>query len=202
LIFWYRSPGEDDAVDVFFLEEGQSHGHGQVGFPGSGRADPEDQVKSADSLDVLLLVETLGIHRFSGETQGLGGKVGFQSLAVSPLKEVQGDVEVLFPERAAPLLELTHLLEVEPGELDLLGLAVHDQAVSSDRKAHSEAAFELAQVPVEDSGKDAFPDIGVSEFFHFRGQGKGLQSLISLTKHQTRGIVKPADPLGFAPFQG
>ena len=65
--------GQDDAVDGLVLEEGQGHGHGQVGLARPGRADAEDEVVGLDRLEIGLLVEALGGDGLAGQVQGLGG---------------------------------------------------------------------------------------------------------------------------------
>ena len=138
-----RGPGQDDAVDGLVLEEGQGHGHGQVGLARPGRADAEDEVVVPDGLDVVLLVEALGVDGLAREVQGLGRGVVLEGGGGPLLEEVEGDEKVLLLEVVAPLGELADLLEVAPGEFDLGRVAVDDDLVAAEAQTDPEAGLEF-----------------------------------------------------------
>ncbi len=166
-----RGPGQDDALDELVLEEGKGHGHGQVGLPGARRADPEDEVVRLDGLDVVLLVEALGADRLAGEAERLRRGVVLEGPAGAGrpfLEKVQGDVEILLLEVPALLVELPDLVEIGPGEFDLIGVAVDEKLVSPDGQAHPQAGLEPPQVPVEDPVEGRLADTGVGYLFHVR----------------------------------
>ena len=50
-----RRPGEDDPVDPLALQRSDRLGHRQIGLPGAGRADPEDDRVHVDRVDIPLL---------------------------------------------------------------------------------------------------------------------------------------------------
>jgi hypothetical protein len=144
--------GQDDAADGLVLEEGQGHGHGQVGLARAGRADAEDEVVGPDGLDVGLLVQALGIDRLAGQVQGLGRGIVVQAGGRALLEHVQGDQEVLLPQVVAPLLELVQLLEVVLGEGDALGVPVDEQLVAAQGQADAQAGGQLFEGLVHDPG--------------------------------------------------
>ena len=171
-------PGQDDALDELVLEERKGHGHGQVGLPGAGRADAEDEIVGPDGLDIVLLVEALGADRLPGEAERLGRGVILEGPAGAGralLEEVEDDVEVLLLEVMALLLELPDLVEVVPGELDPFGVAVDEELVAPDGQADAQPGLELLQVPVEDAEERRLADAGMGDLFHIRRFRRGRE---------------------------
>ena len=64
-----RRAGQDDPVDLLGLKRLDGFGHRQVGLPGAGRADPEDDRVGVDGVDVALLVERLRADRAAAVAQ-------------------------------------------------------------------------------------------------------------------------------------
>ena len=56
---FHRWPSQDDANVVVFHQLGYRHGHGEIGFSGSRRADAENDIIAADRIDVSFLRDTL-----------------------------------------------------------------------------------------------------------------------------------------------
>ena len=52
-----RRPGQDDAVDLLFLQGGDRHGHREISLARPGRADAEDDIVFLNRLDVIALAE-------------------------------------------------------------------------------------------------------------------------------------------------
>ena len=154
-----------------FWRKDEGHGHGQVGLPGPGRADAEDQVVGFDGQDVIPLVEALGVDRLPGQGQGLGGRIvleGLEGLRGTLFNEVEGDEEVLGFQLVPPALELAYLVEVTTGELDVPGVSVDQQLVAPDGQADAQAGLDLLQVFVQNPEKGGLIDAGMSYLFHIR----------------------------------
>ncbi len=151
-----RGAGQDDAVDGLVLEEGQGHGHGQIGLARAGRADAEDEVVGLDGLEVGLLVQALGIDGLAGQVQGLGGGIVVEAGGRALFEHVQGDEQVLLPELMALFPELPELVEVVPGGGDLDGVPVDEELVAAKRQADAQAGFELFQGFPLDAGQGGF----------------------------------------------
>src|ERR1700731_3318108 len=66
--------GEDDPADLLGLQRVHGLRHGQIGLPGAGGADPEDDRVGVDGVDVALLVERLGPDRVAAARQDVEGE--------------------------------------------------------------------------------------------------------------------------------
>ena len=70
----HRRPGEDDPGHFLGLQRLDRLGHRQVGLPGPGRADAEDDRVLVDGVHIPLLVERLGADRPTAGGQDVEGQ--------------------------------------------------------------------------------------------------------------------------------
>ena len=151
--------GQDDAADLFLLEGGDGHGHGQIGLAGSGRADAEDDIMLADGADVIALSGRLGNDRCfaRGADDAFGGEFGDAAVRRAFLCGLQGVAKFLFADDCAPAAGFVELREDLGRACGFVFVSLDADPSLARGDLHTEPLFQFAEqalvVVVERGGR-------------------------------------------------
>ena len=113
---FHRRPGENDAIDLLFLQGRNRHRDGEICFARARRADPEDDVMFLDRLEIIALAKRAGDNRrLARRGDDLGRDKVIQVVGARFVHGIEGVVEFVALDIDAALPRVFELSE------DLLG---------------------------------------------------------------------------------